>query len=148
MKCTVKEKKAIGCRINEALALRDVKQKDLAEILGVTDNTVSYYCSGSRTPNTQQITEIAKFLNVSTDWLLGLSDAKTSKEKKCPKCHEGPFPTTYRYCPFCTADMRSEKELLIETLQRAAERLRPPYDDTASALNYALQKAILYLERE
>ena len=68
--------------------------------------------------------------------------------KRCPKCHEGPFPVTYRYCPFCTADMRSEKELLIETLQRAAERLRPPYDDTASALNYALQKAILYLERE
>lgn len=78
--------KTIGDRINEALALRDVKQKDLAKMLGVTDNTVSYYCSGSRTPNTQQITEIAKFLNVSADWLLGLSDNRTTDQATKELC--------------------------------------------------------------
>ena len=93
--------------------------QQIAEMAGISDQTVRNYLSG-----------------------------RSRATRKCPKCHEGPFPTTYRYCPFCTADMRSEKELLIETLQRAAERLRPPYDDTASALNYALRKAISYLERE
>lgn len=68
----------IGQRINAALALSNIKQKELAKELGVKDNVVSYWCSGKRTPNTEQIIEIADFLNVSTDYLLGLSDAATS----------------------------------------------------------------------
>lgn len=71
-------KKIIGQRINSALAKKDLKQKDLAQHLGVTDNTVSYFCSGNRTPNTSQIIEIAKFLEVSTDYLLGLAQEPTT----------------------------------------------------------------------
>lgn len=67
-------KSIIGKRINSALALREIKQKDLADHLNVKDNVVSYFCSGSRTPNTLQIIEIAKFLNVPTDYLLGLAE--------------------------------------------------------------------------
>lgn len=67
-------KEIIGERITNALALRGVKQKELAEKLNVKDNIISYYCSGSRTPNTAQIIEIAKILNVPTDYLLGLSE--------------------------------------------------------------------------
>ncbi len=68
----------IGKRINETLAIKDVKQKDLAKVIGVTDNTISYFVSGKRTPNTEQIIEIAKFLNVSADYLLGLSTNMTT----------------------------------------------------------------------
>lgn len=68
----------IGKRINSALALRNIKQKDLAAHLNVTDNTISYFCSGKRTPNTLQIIQIADFLNVSADFLLGLSPNHTS----------------------------------------------------------------------
>lgn len=67
-------KKIIGERINSALAVRGIKQKELADKLNVKDNVVSYFCSGSRTPNTLQIIEIANFLNVSSDYLLGLSE--------------------------------------------------------------------------
>lgn len=67
-------KKTVGNRLNSALALRDMKQKELAKALGVTDNTVSYFCSGSRLPNTQQIITISEVLCVSSDYLLGLSD--------------------------------------------------------------------------
>lgn len=70
-------KKLIGQRINEALALTGKKQKDLAKALNVTDNTISYFCSGSRTPNTMQIIEISIFFNVSADYLLGLTNIKT-----------------------------------------------------------------------
>lgn len=67
-------RKRIGLRIAAAIARRDVKQKDLASALGVTDNTISYFCSGTRTPKTEQIITIAKYLNVSADYLLGLSE--------------------------------------------------------------------------
>lgn len=71
-------KRKIGERINSALADANCKQKDLAKALGVTDNTVSYWCSGARTPNTEQIIEIAMKLGVSSDYLLGLSDVMTN----------------------------------------------------------------------
>lgn len=70
--------KIIGQRINSALAAKNLKQKDLAKHLGVTDNTISYFCSGSRLPNTLQIIKISEYLGVSTDYLLGLDDNKTT----------------------------------------------------------------------
>lgn len=73
-------KKLIGTRINTALAAVNLKQKDLAKELDVTDNTVSYWCNGSRIPNTEQIIQIARVLNVSSDYLLGLSDVATKNE--------------------------------------------------------------------
>lgn len=67
-------KKELGSRITSALALRGKKQKELANAIGVTDNTISYYCSGSRSPNIGQLVKIAQFLNVTTDYLLGCTD--------------------------------------------------------------------------
>lgn len=68
----------IGKRINEALAARNIKQKELANKIGVKDNVVSYWCNGNRIPNTEQIIQISDALKVSTDFLLGKTNAKTS----------------------------------------------------------------------
>lgn len=73
-------KKTIGKRINNALAFRNVKQKELAKVLEISDNTVSFFCSGSRVPNHEQIIQIAKYLNVSADYLLGLTDSMTNNK--------------------------------------------------------------------
>lgn len=73
-------KKTIGKRINNALAFRNVKQKELAKVLEISDNTVSFFCSGSRVPNHEQIIQIAKYLNVSADYLLGLTDSMTTNK--------------------------------------------------------------------
>lgn len=70
----------IGIRISKALILRNIKQKELAKEIGVMDNVVSYWCKGSRTPNTEQIIKISRVLNVSTDYLLGVSDVVTSNK--------------------------------------------------------------------
>lgn len=70
--------KIIGERINSLLAVQNKKQKELAEVLGVTDNTISYFCSGKRIPNTGQIKKIAEFFHCSTDYLFGLSDSATT----------------------------------------------------------------------
>ena len=70
--------KIIGNRINTLLAKKNIMQKQLAEYLEVTDNTISYFVKGKRTPNTEQIIKIAKFFDVSSDYLLGLTNAETS----------------------------------------------------------------------
>lgn len=70
-------KKLIGMRLNSALAKKGIKQKELAQQIGVTDNTISYFCSGRRTPNIEMLISIARALNVSGDYLLGLSDVIT-----------------------------------------------------------------------
>ncbi len=67
-------KKKIGQKLNEILAKRGVLQKELAEHIGVPANTISYYLSGERSPDLEKLIEISKFLNISTDYLLGLSD--------------------------------------------------------------------------
>lgn len=71
----------IGKRITAALAIKGVMQKQLAKHMRVKDNVVSYWCSGSRTPNAKQIAEIAKYLGVSTDYLLGVSIAPTTDKE-------------------------------------------------------------------
>lgn len=65
----------IGHRINRALDISGKKQKELAAFLGVPDNTISYFISGKRTPNAEQIIYIARYLGVSADYLLGLTNA-------------------------------------------------------------------------
>lgn len=73
----------IGQRINGLLAANEVKQKDLAQYLGIRDNIVSYFCSGTRVPNTEQIKRIAEYFKVSADYLLGISDTpSTDKDIK------------------------------------------------------------------
>lgn len=70
--------KKIGYRINTLLGEKDIRQKDLAAYLGIPDNTVSYFVSGKRMPNTEQIVKIAQFFDVSADYILGISEAATT----------------------------------------------------------------------
>ena len=72
--------KIIGQRINKLLVINNVKQKDLAEYLGVPDNTISYFCNGKRMPNTEQIKKIAQWecFNTSVDYLLGLTETASA----------------------------------------------------------------------
>ena len=51
-------------------------QRELANGIGIHVNIVSYWCRATRIPNTEQIISIAKFLGVSSDYLLGLTDKK------------------------------------------------------------------------
>ena len=76
-------KKTIGKRINSLLAKQDKTQKALADELGVKPNIISYFCKGERTPNTEQLVKIARFFNVSADYLLGIGkDFTTDDELK------------------------------------------------------------------
>ena len=73
-------KKIIGNRINSLLAEQNKTQKELADEIGVKPNVISYFCKGTRTPNTEQIIKIAVFFNTSADYLLGIQKEKTQNK--------------------------------------------------------------------
>lgn len=58
-------------RITELLRTRGVMQKDLAELIGVTESTLSRYMSGERKPDLNTLSNLATALHTTTDYLLG-----------------------------------------------------------------------------
>ena len=56
---------------------RDLKQKDLAEILHISQNTYSQYENGVIQLTAETLIILADFYNVSIDYLLGRSNNPT-----------------------------------------------------------------------
>jgi transcriptional regulator with XRE-family HTH domain len=52
----------------------DCTQDTLADILGVTQDSISLWEHDKRIPDTQYIVAMANFFDVTTDFLLGISD--------------------------------------------------------------------------
>ena len=65
--------------LGELLVERGLRQRDVAEAIDVHLNTIHYWCYGINEPNTESLRRLAVYLNVSTDYLLGLTK---SREKK------------------------------------------------------------------
>lgn len=64
----------IGERLADLRKDKNMSQKDLAQQLGISVYTVSSYERENSTPDDDMKVEIAKFFNVSLDYLLGLTD--------------------------------------------------------------------------
>lgn len=74
--------KSIGKRIKEARNKLKMSQQELGgKCSNLKRETISYYENGSRDIKTDMLIQLAKNLNVSADWLLGLSEAKTTNPK-------------------------------------------------------------------
>ena len=61
----------IGERISYLREVYEMKQKDLAETIGVTKATMSKYENNINIPNADMLSAIADALNTSTDYLVG-----------------------------------------------------------------------------
>lgn len=61
-------------RVKDIMQNKGLKQSDLAKMTEIAEATISRYCNGRRTPNIKALVKIAKILNVSTDYLLGIKD--------------------------------------------------------------------------
>lgn len=64
--------------LRELMRERNTTQQELADVLGKTRQSISYYCDGSSSPDWETIAAIAKLYSVSSDWLLGLTDVRSS----------------------------------------------------------------------
>ena len=65
-------------KLAEIMKEQGTTQKELADNIGVTRQAISQYTKGITQPTADIIVAIAKFFNVSTDYLLGVSDAKST----------------------------------------------------------------------
>lgn len=61
-------------RIKELREDRDLRQIDVTNAVGIDQRTLSNYETGKTLPDSYAIIELAKFFNVSTDYLLGVTD--------------------------------------------------------------------------
>lgn len=63
-------------RIRDLREDNDLKQKELAELLGTTQQVYSRYEKGKNEIPVRHIIKLVRFYKVSADYILGLSDKK------------------------------------------------------------------------
>lgn len=63
-----------GKRLKEIRISKGLTQKELAVLINSTERGIQRYESGERKPNFEAIIALATTLEVSADYLLGLSD--------------------------------------------------------------------------
>ena len=68
--------KIFGERVKQELKMQNKKQVDLAKHLHVQKSTLSEWLNDNNEPPMKSIVDIAQYLNVSTDYLLGIEDWK------------------------------------------------------------------------
>lgn len=66
----VKYLDTFGKRLSFLLDIREMKQKDLADAINVTKNSISMYVNGLRHPDVDTLKKIADVLNVNSDFLM------------------------------------------------------------------------------
>ena len=64
-------------RLKEARRTAGFTQKALAGFLGQSEYSIQLYEYGKREPDFDTLLRICGFLNISSDWLLGMSDEPT-----------------------------------------------------------------------
>lgn len=69
-------------RIKELREDNDIKQKQIAELLGIQQNSYSQIENEKNTIQIDHLIKLADFYNTSTDYLLGLTDEKKPYPKK------------------------------------------------------------------
>lgn len=68
--------KIFAKRLKEARENNDLRQNALANLVGIAPQTISIYEKGDKLPTLENAAALAESLNVSLDWLLGLSDGE------------------------------------------------------------------------
>lgn len=73
-------------RFSELRAKSGLSQNKLGKALSLSPATIGYYENGSRLPDIETAARIARYFDVSADYLLGLSDAKSVEQDMKNAC--------------------------------------------------------------
>lgn len=60
-----------GNALKELRVEKGISQRKLGEDLGVVNQTISFWETGSREPDLDMLVKIAKYFNIDIDYLLG-----------------------------------------------------------------------------
>ena len=69
-------------RIKDLREHHDKFQKDIAQLLGISQQYYSEYEKGNRTIPINHLITLARYYNTSIDYIVGLSDEKIYKKDK------------------------------------------------------------------
>lgn len=83
----------LGERLQEQRLLKNLSQKEVADIINVSPSIVSNYERSERVPSLEILVSLARLYNCSTDYLLGFEKSKNDK--------------------FVDASMLNDKQLLL-----------------------------------
>ncbi|MGD9901716.1 MAG: helix-turn-helix domain-containing protein [Spirochaetales bacterium] len=64
----------IGKRLKELRQEKNISQKEIADAIGVDISSISYWENEIYEPKASYIFKLAKFFDVTSDYLLGLED--------------------------------------------------------------------------
>lgn len=67
---------SFGSRLKELRTDKKSSQKQVASDIGISITTISQYESDSRFPNEAMLKRLCKYYQISSDYLLGLTDTK------------------------------------------------------------------------
>lgn len=121
---------SFGERLRQIRREQFVRQKQLADHLNVAVSTLSQYENDKRHPNFDILVDIAHYFNVSTDYLLGLSNKQGSFESTIEN-----IDTTLESCSYSrlmskiTDNLKSISDIHDERYLEILYRL---YDSVAS----------------
>jgi transcriptional regulator with XRE-family HTH domain len=80
----------VGERLKTLRKLGNFKLEELASALKVTTRSIQYYESDQRNLDSKQLIALAKFFDVSVDYLLGISDEPKPIPKKSDQTDKQP----------------------------------------------------------
>ena len=66
--------RGITNQIAKLLSEQNMTQKELAQLTGMTESTISHYMKGDRVPRGGNLVKIAKALGTTTDYLLATEE--------------------------------------------------------------------------
>lgn len=66
-----------GNILRELIELNNLTQKQVGKDLNVAASTIGNYVNNTREPDQATLREFARYFNVSTDYLLGISQSET-----------------------------------------------------------------------
>ena len=72
------ENDILAVRLRGIMAERNISQDDLGKAIGKQRQTIGTYTTGQSKPDSESVARIAQFFDVSADWLLGISDSRSS----------------------------------------------------------------------
>lgn len=74
------DNKKIGSRLETLRKEKKETQTDVAKLLGVQRQVISYYETGARLPNIEDLSILADHYNTTVDYLIGRTETKTVEE--------------------------------------------------------------------
>jgi methanogenic corrinoid protein MtbC1/DNA-binding Xre family transcriptional regulator len=116
-------------RLRELRNSRGLRQKDLAQELGLAQTTIANYEQKNRFPDERILGRIADYFDVSLDYLLGRAEASMQPWQAVKQEEEGQQPPS---SPLSGLALRYLEELLGGRREQAGKAVRQAYESGKS----------------